>query len=1820
MASSSWRPPRESTPGPVTPPAARVNPYTTREAWQRARDACLADPGRYHGDIARREIHWFEPSAGPQGAWLHWNDAAGRWEGFDARSGAPVAPALPADYQPWRVALDASEAPFYRWFSGGLTNACFNEVDRHVLAGHGAETALFFEGDRWDQSLDRGRGGPVVSYGVSRRQLLLEVARCALALRHLGLRAGDRVAINMPNIPEQLYWTEACKRIGVVYTPVFGGFSDKTLSDRIHNAGARVVITADGGYRNAQVVAFKEAYTDPALDGYVPAEVAIDAVARALASLALPDSQVSAILDGARAAVSSEITLERSDVMRGVGRALERLAGVSSADASRIRTAIASALVATPSRVDTVIVVRHAAQADLLWRPERDRWAHDLTDAALQQLLEAARGAGFRVANEAQLLALPDREFVAAIWASSTPEPLDAEFPLFFIYTSGSTGKPKGVVHVHGGYVSGVAHTMRVAFDARPGDVLYVVADPGWITGQSYMICAALATRVTTVIAEGAPVFPSAGRFASIIERYRVNVFKAGVTFLKTVMTDPQNVEDVRAYRRDSLRVATFCAEPTSPVVQQFGMELVTPWYINSYWATEHGGIVWTHLYGNGDFPLRADAHTYPLPWVIGDVWVADSEPDATGQVAARPAEAGEKGEIVIAAPYPYLCRTIWGGESDFRVEGRAVARAWRGDFDRYRKTYWTRWQGQLAYTQGDFAVKYDDGGFSLHGRSDDVINVSGHRLGTEEIEGAILRDKQINPESPVGNVIVVGAPHAQKGLTPLAFVRPAPGRKLTAEDRRRLIETVRQEKGQVAIPEDFVEVSQFPETRSGKYMRRMVRALVEGLDVGDTSTLRNPESIEELRRAIDAWQARQRVADEQQLFEDFRYFRVHYHALGAARIALVTVTNPPVNALNERALDELNIVVDHVARRDDVKAVVFTGQGTAAFVAGADIRQLLEDVHTLEEALPLPNNAHLAFRKLEAMNKPAIAAINGVALGGGMEFAMACHVRVAEPLATFGQPEVRLNLLPGYGGTQRLPRLLEEAGHRAPLVRALEIVLGGRTVDAPALRADGLLHALAEGEEDVVTLATRLAAEYLAEPNGAGLVARAFAGRRAAQARWERPGRADLGAALRDGEVKRLLAQARAVGRKPTADRILDAVRTGWTSGIAAGLAREAQLFAEAIVDPAGGKAGIRAFLDKQSAPLPMRRAGAPSPEALPLLRARGDLLPVGAPFYPGLTPLPSWQYGHAVVKDPATGAPAHGLPRDAEREIVLPVPRPGPNEALVYVLASEVNFNDIWAITGIPVSPFENHDLDYQVTGSGGVALIAAVGSEVKREGRLKVGDLVTVYSGQSDLLSPLAARDPMYAGFSIQGYETDTGSHQQFLLVQGPQLHALPPDLTLEAAGSYVLNLGTVVRALFTTLRIEAGRTLFVEGAATGTGFEAMKSASRNGLAAVGLVSSAERAAFIVANGAAGAIDRRDPRWASAWTPVPKGAEAIAAWERAGEPILDEMRRHAGGRLADYAVSHAGQESFPRSFQLLAEHGTLTFYGATSGYWFSFAGKPGASSPEAMLRRAQLRAGEAVLLYYGVGGPELLDPVGLEAIEAVRAAGARLVVATASDAQREFVQSLGYGDAVRGVVSIEEIRRREGADFDWPDALPPLPDAKRDTARFKEAVRQFQERTMKPFGSAIGRWLRSADNPRGYPDLIVERAGHDALAASTSLVKPFTGRVVYCEEMRGRRYTFYAPQVWMRQRRILMPTATIAGTHLCNAFEVARMNDMIAAGQLEVSAPTMVPWGELPAAHQAMWDNTHAGANYAVNHALPRAGLRNRDELYQEWANAT
>ncbi|WP_426163699.1 AMP-binding protein [Sandarakinorhabdus sp. DWP1-3-1] len=1815
---------------PVTlVPQAVSNPIRDRADWDAMRAAVLADPGAVHGAMAARNLHWLVALPDGASAWLTFDGT--RWSGWDAVTAEAVSPELPADFAPWTRAFNDDDAPHFRWFDGARTNCGFNEVDRHVLAGHGDEAAFIFEGDRWDMAQDGGRGAPVDCYSVSRKQLLVETAKCAIALKNLGLKAGDRIALNMPNIPAQLYWTEAAKRIGVLYTPVFGGFSDKTLSDRIHDAGAKIVITADGGYRMAQIVPFKTAYTDPALDNYVPVQVALKLLADRLAGddLGLSPDMAASIAETVTATLKGEVTVERGDVMRGVGRALAELGKAGTVDSTasaRIRIAVAEALVATPPRVDAVVVARHTGQPDIVWR-DRDVWSHDLTNTALGEILSAAG-----VADEKALLALPDTELVRAIWAAAPVLPVDAEYPMFFIYTSGSTGKPKGVVHVHGGYAAGIAETMKVAFDARPGDVLYVVADPGWITGQSYMISAPLLTRVTTVLGEGAPVFPHSGRFAAMIERHGVTIFKAGVTFLKAVMSDPQNLADIKAYDMSGLRVATFCAEPCSPPVQAFGMANITPQYINSYWATEHGGIAWTHFYGNGDFPLAADARTFPLPWIVGDVWVEDEAGDAKGTVLLtrekadgvnwRRAEVGEKGEIIIAAPYPYLARTVWGDPEHFVVENGSVAAGWKGDGERWDSNYWRRWQGVWAYTQGDFAVRHEDEGFSLHGRSDDVINVSGHRMGTEEIEGAILRDKQLDPDSPLGNVLVVGAPHREKGLTPIAFVTASPGQTLTRDDFRRLSDLVRQEKGAVAVPGDFIEVTQFPETRSGKYMRRMVRALVEGTEVGDATTLRNPESLDELKKVIGDWQRRQSLSEDQQIFDRYRYFRVQYNDVAPGqKVATVFITNPPVNALNERAIDELVIVVEHLSRRDDVVAVVFTGDGTASFVAGADIRQFLDEIHTVEEARVLPNNAQLAFAKIESMGKPCVAAIQGVALGGGMEFALACHWRVAEAHARFGQPEIRLRLLPGYGGTQRLPRLLADKNGATGLRDALDLILGGRSIDGAAALEIGLVETLATGADDALSLAHAAVREFVRHGDNSKL-GRAWAERRkSAKAAWQHPAHVDLDEALTDEFVQRILKQLDWAGRGKAGARAIDAIRTGWEQGLSAGLEREAQLFAEAVVDPQGGKTGIKEFLDKKSPPLPVRRNGvyidSEHQAKGERLETAGDLLPIGAPFFPGVTAIPGHQYAFGIARDAGTGAPRFGQPATHERELIVPVPVPEPNEALVYLLTSEVNFNDIWALTGIPVSPFDGHEEDVQVTGSGGLALIAALGSEARAEGRLKVGDMVAVYSGTSDLLSPAAGRDPMFADFSIQGYETKTGSHAQFLAVQAPQLHGVPGDLTLEQAGSYILNLGTIVRCLFTTLQIVGGKTIFIEGSATGTGLDALKSSKASGLAVTGLVSSPARAEFVTTKGAVGAIDRTDARFAGLFTAVPDGAEASRAWEVAGQPLVEEYRRLNNGKLADYAVSHAGETAFPRTFQLLGEGGKLAFYGASSGYHLSFMGKPGSSTAEAMLQKAGARGGEAILIFYGPNSTALADETGLEMIEAARGIGARTVVVTNTDGQREFILSLGFEDAVAGVVSLEGIKRREGANFDWPDTMPRLPVARADIEAFREAVREFQDKTLKPFGSAVGKLLRSPDNPRGAPDIVLERAGQDTLGVTSALVKPFTGRIVYAEDMAGQRYNFYAPQVWTRQRRIIMPTAEILGTHLCNAYEVTRMNDMVAAGLLDVTEPTVVPWEGLPEAHQSMWDNRHSGATYIVNHALPATGLRGREELFEAWA---
>ncbi len=1005
--------------------------------------AALDDPGAFHGRIAAAELHWYDPDSD---CWLRQDPATGAWTGFAAHTGQPVdSNVRGADWTPWECAFDSADAPFYRWFAGGQTNACFNEVDRHVLAGRGGHDAFCFESDRWDPSRNDGRGGPVSEASISYRRLLLETVLRAEVLAGLGLERGDRVAFNLPNIPEQLYYTEAAKRLGIIYTPVFGGFSAKTLSDRIHDAGARVVITADGGYRNAEVVPYKTAYTDPALDNFIPLNSALAALDEVLGQLDL-GALAARLKASVAAGLAGEITIERSDLMRELGHALAEDTDLQPERAAAVRTTVARRLAEVGHTVQDVVVVRYTGQ-EVVEQP-RDRWSHELLAAATDRVLERARQAGFMVQDTDAMMALDDRDLWRALNASHAPLPVPSDWPLFIIYTSGSTGKPKGVVHTHGGWLAGITHTLRTVFGATPDDRLYVIADPGWITGQSYLIGAPLSLGMTSIVHEGSPLFPHAGRFSSIIERHGVTLFKAGSTFLKAVMTDPASTKDMAAFDMTTLKAATFCAEPVSPAVQQFAMDRVCDHYINSYWATEHGGIVFSCPWG-GFKPLAADAKTWALPWIDAEVRIAE-DTDAQGRVTRwRPAETSEKGELVIKQPYPYLARTIWG---DAERLGRPE---WRGDIERFKAVYFDRWADDLAYTQGDYARAHDDGAFTLHGRSDDVINVSGHRIGTEEIEGAILRDKILRPDSPLGNAVVVGAPHDEKGETPIAFVIAAPGHKLQDDDLARLKGLVRSEKGVTAVPSDFLVVSAFPETRSGKYMRRTLRAILLDEPLGDTSTLRNPEVIDEIRQTVADWQAFGRLADARDIVQTYRYLRLENHRLAPGQtVALLTVDSPPVNSLNERSLDELHTVLHHIKQREDTVAVIVTGAGNA-FVAGADVKELLEvgEAGDLDSAQTPPNAAHAAFSTLETMGKPVIAAVNGPALGGGSEFVLACAYVIADVQARFGQPEINLNLLPGYGGTQRLPRKLFARRGVDGLIDAARLVIGGRALDADEAR-----------------------------------------------------------------------------------------------------------------------------------------------------------------------------------------------------------------------------------------------------------------------------------------------------------------------------------------------------------------------------------------------------------------------------------------------------------------------------------------------------------------------------------------------------------------------------------------------------------------------------------------------------------------------------------------------------------------------------------------------------------------------------------------------
>jgi acetyl-CoA synthetase len=391
-------------------------------------------------------------------------------------------------------------------------------------------------------------------------------------------------------------------------------------------------------------------------------------------------------------------------------------------------------------------------------------------------------------------------------------EPMNAEDPLFILYTSGSTGKPKGVLHTTGGYLFWAAWTHELVFDYRPGEVFWCTADVGWVTGHSYCVYGPLANGATTLMFEGVPNYPDYSRFWQVIDKHQVEIFYTAPTALRALMREGDG--PVKATSRKSLRLLGSVGEPINPEAWRWYHEVVGEGrcpIVDTWWQTETGGILVSPLPGATD--LKPGSATKPLPGV--ELQLLDAE----GTVL----EGAASGNLVITDSWPGQMRTVWG------------------DHQRFFDTYFSAYPGK--YFTGDGCRRDADGYYWITGRVDDVINVSGHRMGTAEVESALVL------HGAVAEAAVVGYPHDIKGQGIYAYVTLNAGVEPHDDLKRALVAHVRQEIGPIAAPDVIHWAPGLPKTRSGKIMRRILRKIAEG-DVGalgDTSTLADPGVVEAL-------------------------------------------------------------------------------------------------------------------------------------------------------------------------------------------------------------------------------------------------------------------------------------------------------------------------------------------------------------------------------------------------------------------------------------------------------------------------------------------------------------------------------------------------------------------------------------------------------------------------------------------------------------------------------------------------------------------------------------------------------------------------------------------------------------------------------------------------------------------------------------------------------------------------------------------------------------------------------------------------------------
>jgi acetyl-CoA synthetase len=437
-----------------------------------------------------------------------------------------------------------------------------------------------------------------------------------------------------------------------------------------------------------------------------------------------------------------------------------------------LKAAVDEAVAAADSPVEHVLVVRRTG-IDTDWNPDKDQWWHDLVDTQ------------------------PD---------THTPQGFPAEQPLFVLYTSGTTGKPKGIVHTSGGYLTQAAYTHHAVFDHKPDtDVYWCTADIGWVTGHSYIVYGPLANRATQVIYEGTPNTPHEGRHWEIIDKYGVSIYYTAPTLIRTFMKWGADIP--AKYKLDSLRVLGSVGEPINPEAWMWYRTTIGHEHcpiVDTWWQTETGGIMISPL--PGVTATKPGSAMTPLPGI--SAIIVNDEGHRVGN--------GEGGYLVIDKPWPAMLRTIFG------------------DDDRYQDTYWSRFADQGYYFAGDGA-KYDtDGALWLLGRVDDVMNISGHRISTTEVESALVSHPS------VAEAAVVGANDEMTGQGIVAFVIL----RGNAENADTLVAELKahvaKEIGPIAKPKKILVVPELPKTRSGKIMRRLLRDIAENRAVGDATTLQD--------------------------------------------------------------------------------------------------------------------------------------------------------------------------------------------------------------------------------------------------------------------------------------------------------------------------------------------------------------------------------------------------------------------------------------------------------------------------------------------------------------------------------------------------------------------------------------------------------------------------------------------------------------------------------------------------------------------------------------------------------------------------------------------------------------------------------------------------------------------------------------------------------------------------------------------------------------------------------------------------------------------